>query len=61
MRVAADVPAAERLPLEALRTDSTTYARVVESRRNRRDDWYVHSAGSIGLCNAPLPIRLRPE
>jgi len=57
IRLAADVPLAERTPLEVLRTDSATFAAVTEARRNRRDDWTVNPAGHIELCNVPLPVR----
>jgi len=57
VRLAADVPEAERTPLESLRTDTPTFSALVESRRNRRDDWYKVPAGKIGLCNVPLPVR----
>jgi len=57
MRVAADVPEAERTPLEALRTDSPEFAKHVEARRNRREEWYKVPAGKIEVCNVPLPIR----
>ena len=57
VRIAADVPLAARTPLEALRTDSKTFKALLESRRNRRDGWYQYSAGRIGVCNAPLPVR----
>lgn len=58
IRLAADVPAAERIPLEVLRTDTQTFAELVESRRNRRDRWYKVPAGRIDVCNVPLPVRL---
>jgi peptidylprolyl isomerase len=57
VRVAAEVPAEERTMLEALRTDTQTFADLVESRRNRRDEWYKVPAGSIDVCNVPLPVR----
>ena len=57
VRLASDVPAAERTPIEVLRTDTPTFTALVESRRNRRDDWYKVPAGKIGLCNVPLPVR----
>lgn len=57
VRFAADVPEAERAPLEVLRTDSVSFAKVTEARRNRRDDFYAHPAGRIDLCNVPLPVR----
>lgn len=57
VRVAADVPAAERTPLEIMRTDTRTFTDLVEARRNRRDSWYKVPAGRIDLCNVPLPAR----
>lgn len=56
-RIAADVPAAERTPLEVLRTDSATFAEVLESRRTRRDAFFAEPVGRINVCNAPLPVR----
>ena len=56
-KLASDVPEAERTKLELLRTDSKTFATVVESRRNRRDEWYKRPAGHIDVCNVPLPVR----
>lgn len=60
VRLAADVPAAERERLEVLRTDTATFTNLVESRRNRRDDWYKVPAGHIDLCNVPLVVRPQP-
>jgi peptidylprolyl isomerase len=60
VRLAADLAEGERLPLEALRTDTPTFAELVEARRNRRDEWYKIPAGRIDLCNVPLPVRRRP-
>lgn len=57
IKLASEVPAAERSALELLRTDSATFAAVTEARRNRRDDWYKVPAGHIDLCNVPLPVR----
>jgi cyclophilin family peptidyl-prolyl cis-trans isomerase len=57
VRLASEVPAAERTNLEVLRTDTSTFTDLVESRRNRRDDWYKVPAGHIDLCNVPIPVR----
>lgn len=57
VRVAADVPAAERVELEALRTDTDTFKALVESRRNRRESWFLNPTGKIELCNVPLVVR----
>jgi peptidylprolyl isomerase len=60
MRIATELKESERLPLQVLRTDTATWSALVESRRNRRDDWYLHAAGHVELCNVPIPVRLRP-
>jgi peptidylprolyl isomerase len=60
IRLAADVPEAERTTLQVLRTDTPLFDAVVESRRNRRDDWYKRPAGHIDLCNIAIPTREPP-
>ena len=57
VRMAADVPEAERSRLEVMRTDSATYQAVVEAQRNRGGPWTKVAAGKIDLCNAPIPVR----
>ncbi len=59
MRLAADVPVTERSNVELLRTDTATFAALVEARRNRRDEWYKVPAGYIDVCNVPIPARVR--
>ncbi|MFC0154870.1 peptidylprolyl isomerase [Xanthomonas dyei] len=60
IRLASDVPVAERTPLQLLRTDSQSFRDVAEARRNRKDDFYKRPAGHIDLCNVPLPVRTPP-
>ncbi|MBV8594415.1 MAG: peptidylprolyl isomerase [Caulobacteraceae bacterium] len=60
VRLAADLPPSERLPLEALRTDSVTFAAVVHNRRFRQDAWYKTPAGRVDVCNVPVPVRPVP-
>jgi peptidylprolyl isomerase len=57
VRLAADVPMAERERLEVLRTNTPSFRALIESRRNRRDDWYLVPAGYIDVCNVPLVVR----
>jgi len=59
IRVAADVPPAERTELEVLRTDTPTFAAYVEARRNRREEWFKVPAGRVDVCNVPVPSRPR--
>jgi peptidylprolyl isomerase len=60
-RVAADVTPAERTPLQALRTDSATFKAYVESRANRREEWFKEPIGRVGVCNVTLPVREKPS
>jgi peptidylprolyl isomerase len=57
LRFGSETPAAEQVEFEALRTDSKTFATVVEARRNRRDAFYTVPAGGVDVCNVPLPVR----
>jgi len=59
VRLAADVPESERAHLEELRTDTPAFAALIESRRNRRDEWYKVPAGHIDICGVPIPVRPR--
>ena len=60
IRLASEVPAAERTPLQLLRTDSQAFIDATEARRNRVDDFYTVPAGHIDLCNVALPVRSPP-
>jgi peptidylprolyl isomerase len=57
IRLASDVPAAERSAIEVLRTDTPLFTRYVESRRNRRDSWYIMPAGHTDVCSISIPVR----
>jgi peptidylprolyl isomerase len=57
IRIAADVPQAERSHLEVIRTDSAAFAALIESRRNRPEEFFKVPAGHIDLCNVPIPVR----
>ncbi|HET6432195.1 peptidylprolyl isomerase [Dyella sp.] len=55
--VAADLPPAQRPAVEILRTDSPSFAALVEAKRNRRDAFYTRPAGKIDLCSITVPTR----
>jgi peptidylprolyl isomerase len=57
VRVAADVPPAQRTNLEVLRTDTPTFAAYLEARRNRHEEWFKVPAGHVDVCNVPVPVR----
>jgi peptidylprolyl isomerase len=57
VRVAADLPPAERKELEVLRTDTPTFLAYIEARRNRHEEWFKVPAGRVDVCNVPVPVR----
>ncbi len=60
VRVAADLPAGERPRVEVMRADAPSFAAVLDARANRRDPFFVRTAGAVDLCNAPVPVRVSP-
>jgi peptidylprolyl isomerase len=59
VRLGSELPESERVNFEAVRTDSATFRAVIESRRFRRESWFLDPVGHINLCNVPLPVRVR--
>jgi peptidylprolyl isomerase len=59
VQLESDVPAAQRTPLQVLRTDTPTFQAYVAARRNRLEEWFKVPAGRIDVCNVPIPARLR--
>jgi peptidylprolyl isomerase len=59
IRLMADVPPAERPALQVLRTESGTWAQLLDARRHR-GGWFVHSPGYIDVCSATVPTRPTP-
>lgn len=57
IRLAVDLPAAQRPRYEYLKTDTEAFARVVAARANRKDDFFIRPAGGVDICNLPVPIR----
>jgi peptidylprolyl isomerase len=57
LKLASNVPEAERSHLERLRTDTPLFEQLVAVRRNRKDDWFQAPANHVDLCNIPLPVR----
>jgi peptidylprolyl isomerase len=57
VRVAADLAPDERTALEVLRTEIPLFQDLIESRRNRREEWFHLPAGHIELCAVPIPVR----
>ena len=57
IRLASEMPAGERPSYEYLDTNSPSFARYVQVRANRHDDFYIRPAGGVDLCNVQVPVR----
>ncbi len=59
VRIASDMPAAERPNFERLKAESPTFAAWTHARANRQDTFFVRPAGALDVCNAEPPVRPR--
>jgi peptidylprolyl isomerase len=57
MRLASEMPAADRPSYEYMDTRSPSFARYLHLRANRHDDFYIRPAGGVDLCNVQVPVR----
>ncbi|GGA70062.1 peptidyl-prolyl cis-trans isomerase [Arenimonas soli] len=61
VRLASEIEPDQRAQIEVMRTGTPTWDAYVESRRNRSDEWYLHPAGHIDVCNLSVPVRPIPK
>lgn len=59
VRLASDMPAAQRPALEVLRSDQDAFGQFVVGRANRSGEFFGRPAGGVDLCNVPVPVRRR--
>jgi peptidylprolyl isomerase len=57
IRLASDMPVAERPRFEAMRTESDAFSAYVTGRANRGGTFFIRPAGGIDLCNVNVPVR----
>lgn len=60
VRLASDMPPAERPRYEVMRTDGPAFAAYVLGRANRGGDFFKRPAGGVDICNAAVPVRKAP-
>jgi peptidylprolyl isomerase len=60
VRLASDLPVAERPSFQAMDTNAAAFRAYVKARANRKDDFFIRPAVGVDLCNAPVPIRPAP-
>jgi peptidylprolyl isomerase len=57
IRLASEMPAAERPTYEYMDTGSESFASYLKVRANRHDDFYIRPAGGVSLCNVQVAVR----
>jgi len=60
MTLASALPPGMRPSFQYLDTGSASFARYLQVRKNRNDDFYRVAAGGIDLCNVQVPVRPTP-
>ena len=60
IRLASDLPAAERPAFQVMRSDSEAFSAYVLGRANRGGTFFNRPAGGIDLCNVNVPVRRKP-
>ena len=58
--VGADLPAGQRVELELLRSDAPIFADYLRALRSRKAAWFVEPTDRLEICNARIPVRLKP-
>ena len=58
VRVAADLPQAERASIEVMDTGSSSFQELMAARRNRPEDWFVHRPDYVDVCSVGVPVRI---
>ena len=61
IRLASQIPSAERPTFEYMDTSSASFADYLRVRANRKDDFYIRPAGGVDLCNVNVPVRRVPS
>jgi cyclophilin family peptidyl-prolyl cis-trans isomerase len=60
IRLASELPEAERPRMQYLSTESASFAAYADARANRKDAFFNVPAGGADICNVPVPIRRKP-
>ena len=56
VRLASDLPEAERPHYLVMDTDSDSFSAYAHARANRDDDFFIRPAGGVDICNVPVPV-----
>ncbi len=59
VHVAADLPPEDLLPIEVMKSDSESFRLLLQARKNRSGEWFVHQHDYMDACGVPIPVRLQ--
>ncbi|QDH24889.1 peptidylprolyl isomerase [Neokomagataea tanensis] len=60
VRLSADLPPAQQLHIQTLKTNTPTFDAYLAARAARTDPFFVYAAHGVALCNVPIPSREIP-
>lgn len=58
VKLAADLPAAQRENIQVLRTGSPTFAALIDAARHGHNAFYPTPVGKLGICDIHAPVRV---
>lgn len=58
IRLAADLPADQVLPLLVLDSAAASFKQLLAARQNRTGEWFVYQHDHIDTCAVPIPVKL---
>lgn len=58
VKLAADLPVAQRENIQVLRTDSPTFAALIDAARHGHNAFYPTPVGKLGICDIHAPVRV---
>ncbi|MBR0553988.1 peptidylprolyl isomerase [Stakelama marina] len=61
VRLASDLPAAQRPHYQYRATDNPRFAAYIHERENRQPPFFTVPAGGADICNVPDPVRRAPD
>ncbi|TDR22433.1 peptidylprolyl isomerase [Marinicella litoralis] len=59
IQMAADLSADDVLAIEVMDTRSDSFKQLLDARKNRSGEWFVHQHDYIDACGVPIPVRLQ--
>jgi len=61
IKVASDITIDELIPLEILKTDSQSFSKYINARKNRQEPWFIEGKNYIDVCAIHVPVRLKTK